>query len=223
MKFFCELLRNFFFHLKVCINICQKNQDISDSYSFFNPEESNSYKNIIELSPDAILIERDHKIVFANQGALKLLGAQQHSEVLGKALLDFIEPDYKDEACSHFKKIISGEQEIQPFESKVLQLNGMTKDIEMSNSAFEYAGGVALQVVAHDISRHKQYQEELRQQALHDVLTGLPNRALLIEHLKQAMALADRHKSLVYVLFFDLDRFKLVNDRGGHAAYQGPS
>ncbi|MES2207886.1 MAG: EAL domain-containing protein [Pseudomonadota bacterium] len=183
-----------------------------------NETQSDGYKNIVEMSPDAILIERDHKIIFANLGALKLLGVQHHHEIIGKALLDFIVPEYKDEAGSHFKRIISGEQEMQPFESKFLQLNGMIKDIEMSNSTFEYDGGIAIQVVAHDISRHKQYQEELRQQALHDVLTGLPNRALLIEHLKQAMALADRHKHLVYVLFFDLDRFKYINDTLGHDA-----
>jgi len=57
----------------------------------------------------------------------------------------------------------------------------------------------------------------LRYAAFHDPLTGLPNRALFIEQLKQAVGLAKRHKDYSFaVLFLDLDRFKYVNDSLGH-------
>jgi diguanylate cyclase (GGDEF)-like protein/PAS domain S-box-containing protein len=67
-----------------------------------------------------------------------------------------------------------------------------------------------------DISRQKAYEEQLRQLALHDELTGLANRTLLIERGNRALLQAERHDGMVAVLFVDLNRFKSVNDRFGH-------
>jgi diguanylate cyclase (GGDEF)-like protein len=59
---------------------------------------------------------------------------------------------------------------------------------------------------------------ELSRRALHDELTGLPNRALFWEHLSHRMELADRRQTGFAVLFLDVDGFKVVNDTQGHAA-----
>jgi len=72
--------------------------------------------------------------------------------------------------------------------------------------------------VLHDITETKRYQEELERQANYDPLTGLPNRGLLQDRLKQAIAHAQRQKHAVAVAFIDLDRFKLINDSLGHSA-----
>jgi len=63
-----------------------------------------------------------------------------------------------------------------------------------------------------------QAREELRHQALHDALTGLPNRTLLVDHLELALQQAVRQGAQVAVFVCDLDRFKVVNDGLGHAA-----
>ena len=67
-----------------------------------------------------------------------------------------------------------------------------------------------------DITEQKTSEESLRRQALHDALTGLPNRALLADRLAHAMAYAARRSSRTAVLFVDIDDFKAVNDRYGH-------
>ena len=69
-----------------------------------------------------------------------------------------------------------------------------------------------------DLTTSKRAEAELRQQALHDPLTGLPNRALLADRLTSALAVAQRQGAPLSLLMLDLDGFKGVNDTHGHHA-----
>ncbi|HEX6927969.1 MAG TPA: EAL domain-containing protein, partial [Gammaproteobacteria bacterium] len=70
-----------------------------------------------------------------------------------------------------------------------------------------------------NVTERKRIEQQLVHDAFHDTLTGLPNRALFVEHLDQAMRRSIRADGYVFsVLFLDLDRFKLVNDSLGHTA-----
>jgi diguanylate cyclase (GGDEF)-like protein len=68
------------------------------------------------------------------------------------------------------------------------------------------------------IARRRELEQQLAHQALHDPLTGLPNRTLLADRLDQALARRARTGDRVVVAFMDLDRFKLINDSKGHPA-----
>jgi diguanylate cyclase (GGDEF)-like protein/PAS domain S-box-containing protein len=72
--------------------------------------------------------------------------------------------------------------------------------------------------VGRDITERKRFESNLAHAATHDSLTGLPNRALLLDHLELELARAEREGRLVALLFLDLDRFKQVNDTLGHDA-----
>jgi diguanylate cyclase (GGDEF)-like protein/PAS domain S-box-containing protein len=76
-------------------------------------------------------------------------------------------------------------------------------------------GGIVL--TTRNINDRKAHEEHLRHLALHDSLTGLPNRLLLLDRLTNALEHMDRRDGTVAVLFCDIDRFKLVNDSFGHA------
>jgi diguanylate cyclase (GGDEF)-like protein len=87
--------------------------------------------------------------------------------------------------------------------------------LPVRDSAGRFLGAVA---VMDDVTGQREMEHQLRRAALHDVLTGLPNRSLLVDRLEHALAAAPRDGGQVAVLYCDLDGFKSVNDRHGHAA-----
>jgi diguanylate cyclase (GGDEF)-like protein len=76
----------------------------------------------------------------------------------------------------------------------------------------------ALANVLADALERQAIEDRMRHRALHDPLTGLPNRVLFLDRLEHALSRLERHDSLAAILFLDLDRFKLVNDSLGHQA-----
>jgi diguanylate cyclase (GGDEF)-like protein/PAS domain S-box-containing protein len=74
-----------------------------------------------------------------------------------------------------------------------------------------------LSTIARDISERKRFEAELQHQATHDILTGLPNRVLLMDRLSAEMERARHANNSVAVLFLDMDNFKRINDSMGHA------
>ncbi|AAR35420.1 EAL domain-containing protein [Geobacter sulfurreducens] len=97
--------------------------------------------------------------------------------------------------------------------------SGDKRVVEVMTSPLLGSDGVAIGIIEafRDITDRRQAEETIRQMAYYDSLTGLPNRRLFNDRLRQSLALAQRNKRLLSVLFLDLDRFKLINDTLGHA------
>jgi diguanylate cyclase (GGDEF)-like protein/PAS domain S-box-containing protein len=97
-----------------------------------------------------------------------------------------------------------------------LTKDGLLIDVDIASHRLVFNGRGCVLVMAQDVSERRRLEDQLRHQALHDALTGLPNRTLLLERAEQLLAEAREAQAPMAVLFVDLDNFKEVNDSFGH-------
>ena len=133
--------------------------------------------------------------------------------------IDRMHPDDRNAAWRVIEQAKSSPGEPMRAELRVIDDDGQVQWIEFTATdqrADAAVGGVVVNFS--NITERKLADEALAHQALHDPVTGLPNRRLLADRLELALARAERNGSRVGVLFFDVDHFKLINDSLGHPA-----
>ncbi len=178
-------------------------------------ESEERYRLIVELSPDAILIESEGKIVFVNHTARLLFKESQSRTLKGLSVLDITAPQNRAQATEVIKTLIQGADPRQT-EEFALRLDGSLVEVSVRRAFVIFAGQPAIQMVVRDISVRKTLEKQLAYQATHDTLTGVSNRAALFAHLSKSLAEAKNLGQPVWVAFLALDRFKQINDRFGH-------
>ncbi len=157
----------------------------------------------------------DGRLTEANDAFLHLLGYTQQDLREGRLRFERISPPEYAGLLKREEEEIRRAGSLQPFEKEYLHKDGRRVPV-LVGGAFINGGqdeGVAFVL---DLTQHKEAEARIRYMADHDALTGLPNRALLQDRLRQALAHAHRTGSQIAVLFIDLDYFKHINDSLGH-------
>ena len=151
-----------------------------------------------------------------NPATCSLLGRPAHL-LTGRPMDAYSHPDEVPLAEAALARVASG-QDIYEDERRYLRPDGSVVWASAHVTLVRDESGEAqyFLVQLQDITERKQMQQVLAHQALHDSLTGLPNRVLLIERLVHGLAGSRRRRSAVGVMFLDVDHFKRVNDSLGH-------
>jgi diguanylate cyclase (GGDEF)-like protein/PAS domain S-box-containing protein len=176
-------------------------------------ESEARYRAIADTAAEGILsISPSGEVLYANDRLVEILGLDD-TQLAGRSIADLIE----DQALQRFRRMLAGRDErgTERYEIDFVHPDGRTRWLSVAAAALRDENGAfqaSLSMVS-DITEARRSEEELRHAALHDTLTGLPNRALLIDRLEHALA---RDSAQTAVLYIDLDQFKLVNDARGH-------
>jgi diguanylate cyclase (GGDEF)-like protein/PAS domain S-box-containing protein len=153
-----------------------------------------------------------------NRSLCEILGYTDQ-ELLATDFQDFVHPDERLGARTKWEQLLSGKIPGYQIETRCIHKDGQEVWVlwSVSKATVEHSESAHLIFQIQDIADRKAAEERLLHDAFHDALTGLPNRALMMDHLKLAIARNKRKSDLTFaVLFLDLDRFKVVNDSFGH-------
>ena len=140
-------------------------------------ESEKRYRQLVELSPDAIIVHTKGKIVFANDACLNLFGAEMHDDLMNKSITELMLPDYID--ISRTRAKASAKRNGRGAflrEQKFLRLDGTQIDVEITTSPIVFQNENSIQIVIRDISERKIVEEELRkrQSEVITLLDSLP-------------------------------------------------
>jgi diguanylate cyclase (GGDEF)-like protein/PAS domain S-box-containing protein len=181
-------------------------------------ESEERYRTLVDMLPIAIIVHANERIAFANSAALRLTGSNAERSIVGSMTMEYVPQVFHEDLQLRLRQASDGKGEMQPMAMQVMTIDGKPIDVELSGAKIQYGGNYAVMLVIRDTTEQREHEAALKHQANHDLLTGLPNRTLLLDRLNQAIARARRHEGRLGVMFIDLDKFKYINDSLGHSA-----
>jgi two-component system NtrC family sensor kinase len=125
-------------------------------------ESEDRYKRLVELSPNAIVVHDGRYVLFANQAALRLLGASKPDQVVGSSVMGLVHPDFRDIVRKRVHLQRKG-QIVPPIHEKFIRLDGKPIDAEVSASPIIYGGTKAMLVVIQDITEKRKAELALKE------------------------------------------------------------
>jgi diguanylate cyclase (GGDEF)-like protein/PAS domain S-box-containing protein len=222
--------------IKTVSNAAQKVRLEQDNLRMLQQIEQSEqwHRLLVNTSPDVIYTLDDNGcFTYLNESISRVLGYHP-DDLVGQGYEAIVTEDEVDNARYRLNERRTGERSTRNVELRLKRKEDLltgsgdaTVAVEISATGMyrprpdgkgEFLGTYG---VARDISARKQAEATITFQAYHDLLTGLPNRALFNDRLSQAISQARRHGQALAVMFLDMDRFKVVNDSLGHLVGDG--
>jgi len=177
------------------------------------------YRMLVDHSQVGVFINENGYYTYVNHAFADMLGYSE-AELTGLSYRDIFPPEELTAADERFQRRQRGEEVSNDYESALLHKDRKTRvHVTHSIGTIDQDERRFMIGTVRDVTEQKRFEAQLRHNASHDPLTGLPNRSFFIERLAKAMERSRPRGAPGYaVLFIDLDGFKVVNDSLGHAA-----
>ncbi|WP_020167481.1 MULTISPECIES: bifunctional diguanylate cyclase/phosphodiesterase [Methylotenera] len=203
--------------MMLLISVLQSERNLAENALRNNDTQ---LRAVINGALDGIVtIDESGALIEFNPAAERIFGYTKH-EVIGKSLAEVMIPPALRQAHNekHKQFVLTGKKHI--FDRRV-ELNAMRADgtefpVELTLTSLKNNGQTIVTGFIRDISLQKKALLEIEKFAYYDMLTGLPNRRLLLDRFQRAVVTSKRAKSYCALIFIDLDHFKLLNDTKGH-------
>jgi len=174
---------------------------------------------IVENAFDGILTIDQQGIILSFNRAAETIFGYDRGEVIGASVNRLIPEPHASHHDGYIQRYLStGEKTIIGVGRTVqgLRKSGEVFPMDLAVTELRQDGSVRFTGIVRDITERVKAEDEIRRMAHYDTLTGLPNRLLLQDRLRQCIARAQREGGRLALLFLDLDRFKAINDTLGH-------
>lgn len=176
-------------------------------------ETEHRYQHFVERVQEPVYVtSRDGEFLDVNPAFVNTFGYSPDELRSMTARELYADPEQREE----FRRRIEERGEVDGFEVRLRRADGRELIGELSTVAVDDGDRVCYEGIIRDVTEERQARAAWERRALHDDLTGLPNRTLFWDRLEHAIDRAERRGGRLGVLFVDVDGFKAINDRHGH-------
>lgn len=153
-------------------------------------ESERRYRQLVDLSPDTVVVHSEGKILYANAASAEMFGAKHSQEFIGRNVLDFVHPAYRDTAARRIQRLYELQKPGPPVQEKLRTISGKELDAEIVAAPITYMGKAAIQSVVRDISVRVSTEKQMNMlaQAMKSIsdcviITGLDDKILFVNHI----------------------------------------
>jgi len=124
-------------------------------------DSEEKYRSLVELSPDAVAVQREEKFVYINPAGAALFGASDPNGIIGQKVLNLIHPDDREMVKERIKLVMEKGEQLPRTEAKIIRLDGKPLDVEAVATPIIFKGERAVQVIIKDITERKNYETRI--------------------------------------------------------------
>jgi len=176
------------------------------------------FRTVLDNVGDLVVVlDKEGQATYVSPSSERVLG-RTSGELMGGFGLHTVHPRDRELAEALVAQSLDAPGHRVAGQLRLIASDGAPRLLSGSATSFEHLNGDAVVVVGmHDVTEQRRLEKELAHQAMHDELTGMPNRALILDRCAQMLSRSTRARTRVAALFVDLDDFKVVNNTFGHA------